>query len=142
MKILHLGILLSILYLCSCHKDPSVIKIKEIELIGNWEAFEQTNLSTGETTIKEPQFLLDLLYCSAFELRDNNEYALYYHNGGAKKPDKQLIHGIWRLEENKKLIFEFNSDDHIVEIIELTENRLIIEGTSFGISTQSKLNKN
>ena len=142
MKVLHLGILFSILFLSSCQKDPAIIEIREIELIGNWEAFEQTNLSTGETIKKEPQFLLDGLYCSAFELRDNNEYAIYYHRGGTQKPDGQLVHGSWRFEENKKLIFEFNSDEINVEIIELTEDNLIIECKSLGTPTQFKLNKN
>lgn len=143
MKILHLGILLSILYLCSCHKDPSIIiKIRETDLIGNWEAYQQTNLETGQTLVTEPGFLLGSLYCSAFELRDNNEYALYYHLGGTSKPDNKRVHGIWDLEKYKRLIFEYNSDKIIVDIIELDEHNLTIECLSLGVQTQFILKKN
>ena len=140
MKILRLGILLSILYLWSCPKDPVINR--EILLIGNWEAYEQTNLRTGQTIIGEPGIMLGQ-YCSAFELRHNNEYAIYYHIGGTSQPEYQLSHGNWRLEENKKLIFELDSYETIVEIIELTEDHLIMEQHFvFRIPTQFKLKRN
>ena len=142
MKNFHLGILLSILFLCSCHKDPAIIEIRETELIGNWEAYEHTDLSTGQTIIEEPGNIFELIYSNAFELRDNNEYAKYYHQGGTYKPDKQRVTGIWRLVENKEQIFEHGAREVIVEIIALTEDQLIIEGLSFGNPFQYKLNKN
>ncbi len=143
MRILNLAILVSFLCLCSCtweaiEPDEAIAPVKEIiteaELIGNWEAYEETNLQTGVTFVKEPQHMLGY-YCSAFELRDNNEFSIYYHYVGTVKPPSQSASGIWRFEENKKLIFEFSLNTINAEIIELTEDHLIIESVKVNTPT-------
>ncbi len=140
MKILNVAILLSILCFCSCSKE-----VTRTALTGNWEAYEETNLQTGETIGKEPQFLLGV-YCSAFELRDNGEFVIYYHRGQTQKPSGQGVSGNWRLENNKELILEFSGNSYInFNIKKLKRANLIVEGIWFGISGsqhQYKLKRN
>ena len=98
----------------NCTKeDNSDINVLQDDLFGHWEAIDQ-----------EIQFLIGNHYCNSFELRENNEFALYY--GNASRPSATQSNGTWSIEDGQKIIFNFSRLAVTTKVNRLTNGRLEI----------------
>ena len=98
----------------NCNKaNPLSTELLKEDLIGYWEA--HTNI----------QFMLGLHYCNSFELRNNNEFAIYYLDGG--KPSNTRIDGYWSLVDGNIIEFDFNSRVMKINVIEFSETELKVK---------------
>ena len=106
----------------SCNKEEvSTTSLIPEDLTGYWEA--------NNTSI---QFMLGNHYCNSFELRENNEFAIYYSN--QDKPSNTRIDGIWSITEEDKIEFFFNPNNIvIVQVMEILESEMVIIDSDFEI---------
>ena len=100
-------------------------------IYGTWAPKTVINYSTGDTTHYEEGvghggFMFEGYYADAVELRDNQEYNIFYTR--FDRPCASEVFGTWKYENDAiEFIMEFNQDTIFTPILSLTENELVME---------------
>lgn len=92
---------------CACKQSdfPEPLALTDADLIGNWEVYEYGHVGK-EMTAGEPSFFMGL-YCSAFVLRENHEFAIYYWRSGPAEDSR--VDGTWSINNDSDLILIYGT---------------------------------
>ena len=110
----------TLVLLVSCDKQELKEELTKDNLVGRWEA-------KGPP---EPYLLFKNFYGSAFELRQNNEFKLYYWGSG--QPDPDNANGSWSLTNGQELIFDYGLGNEIGIITQYEGKTMTLEHKTSG----------